>query len=99
MSTSTLSDRLQRVRNSFIAQPFMKFIGASITMLNEGSCHIAVPFNNNLTQQHGLFQGGLLSTLADNSAGFAACSQMETDVEPLSVEFKINFINKAIVQS
>ncbi len=48
-----------------------------------------------MTQQHGLFHGGVTATLADNAAGFAGYTLMDEDEQPLSLEFKISFIAPA----
>ena len=86
---------LERVKPAFDAQGFMKYIGAEIIELEAGKCVIQIPFAHGLSQQHGFFHGGILATLADNSSGFAAFSLMSVAQQPLSLEFKINFLNKA----
>lgn len=58
-----------RVRQSFERQTFMHHIGAEITHVSEGKVEITCPFAEGLTQQHGLFHGGVIATLADNSMG------------------------------
>ena len=86
----------ERVRTGFHGQPFMGFLGAELSAVGVGSCEILLPFQESLTQQHGFFHGGVLATLADNAGGFAAYSQMAEDEQPLSVEFKINLLAKAV---
>lgn len=85
----------ERVRESFYEQGFMHHLGATLDEVDAGTCSISVPANPNLTQQHGFFHGGVTATLADNAGGFAAYSLMSEDEQPLSVEFKINLLNKA----
>ncbi|MEN8375884.1 MAG: PaaI family thioesterase [Gemmatimonadota bacterium] len=86
----------RRVREGFHGQAFMGFIGAILEHVGPGECVISVPFADGLTQQHGLFHGGVTATLADNAAGFASFSLMSPDEQPLSVEFKINLLDKAL---
>ena len=81
--------------NSFNNQKFMKFLNAEISVKEPGKCQISIQQGENLTQQHGLFHGGVISTLADNSAAFAATSLMEKNREPLTIECKVNFIDIA----
>jgi len=81
--------------NSFNNQKFMKFLNAEVFVKEPGTCQISIQQGENLTQQHGLFHGGVISTLADNSAAFAATSLMEKDREPLTIECKVNFIDIA----
>ena len=38
---------------------------------------------------------GILSTIADNSCAFAAFSLMKDTFQPLTIEFKINFLSTA----
>ena len=45
------------------------------------------------TQQHGYFHAGVIATIADNSAGYAAFSLMQESSSPLTVEFKINLLS------
>ena len=85
----------ERVRESFVAQLFMGYLGAELTRVEPGSIEIVVPFREELTQQHGFFHGGVVGTLADNAAGFAAFSLMSDDEQPLSVEFKVNLMSPA----
>ncbi|MDX1395443.1 MAG: PaaI family thioesterase [Gemmatimonadota bacterium] len=86
---------LERVRRGFAAQGFMRTLGAELEHVEAGECHIAVRFSDELTQQHGLFHGGVTATLADNAAAGAGYSLMSTDEQPLTVEFKINFVAPA----
>lgn len=86
---------MERVRQSFAAQGFMGALGAELELIEPGECHITVRFSEELTQQHGLFHGGVTATLADNAAGFAGYSLMSAEEQPLSVEFKINFVAPA----
>lgn len=81
-----------RVRESFERQRFMDYIGALLTDLGPGSCEIRLPYRTELTQQHGFFHGGVVGTLADNSAGYAAFTLMPADATILTVEYKLNLM-------
>jgi uncharacterized protein (TIGR00369 family) len=74
----------------------MGFIGARLDKVAEGSCEIILPYRDELTQQHGFFHGGIVATLADNAGGFAAYTMMSEDEQPLSIEFKVNLLSKAV---
>ncbi len=87
---------IDRVRKSFEDQRFMGFIGARLGEVSEGRCEILLPFRHDLTQQHGFFHGGIVATLADNAGGFAGYTMMSDSEQPLSVEFKINLLSKAV---
>ncbi len=89
------SDFVDRVHRSFTDQAFMGFLGARLGAVEPGYVEISLPHRPELGQQHGFFHGGVVATLADNAAGFAAFSLMDDTEQPLSVEFKINLINGA----
>ena len=80
---------------SFYNQPLMPYLGAKLVLVQDGKANIELDFSKKITQHHGLFHGGVIGTIADNSAGFAAMTLMPKDREPLTIEFKINFLNIA----
>jgi uncharacterized protein (TIGR00369 family) len=84
--------QLDRVHAAFAAQGFMRTLGAQLTDLTPGRCTIEAAFRDDLTQHHGLFHAGVLTTLADNACGFAAMSLLPEGGAVLSVEFKTSFL-------
>ena len=83
----------QKVQESFRQQGFMEHIGAELVTVKEGFCEIHLPYSAQLTQQNGYFHAGVISTIADNAAGYAAYSMMEPTSAILTVEFKINLLS------
>lgn len=81
-----------RVRDSFSRQAFMTFLGARLTAVEPGHCVVDLPVREELTQQHGFVHGGVLASLADTIAGYAAFSLMPADSAPLTVEYKLNIL-------
>ena len=53
---------------------------------------ITCDFAEGLTQQHGLFHGGVVASLVDVACGYAALSVMPADREVLTVGFKVHFL-------
>lgn len=51
--------------------------------------------HDNVRQQHGFFHGGVVGTLADNCAGYAAFTLMPETSTVLAVEYKLNLMNPA----
>ena len=97
MSDDTATDLLiERVQQGFECQGFMHTLGAELSHVAEGECSIRLVYREALTQQHGLFHGGVTATLADNAAGFAAYTTMTGEQQPLTVEFKINFMEPGL---
>ena len=84
-----------KVRESFGRQGIMAHLGARLERVEPGLVEIAVPFRPELSQQHGYFHAGVVATVADSSAGYAAFSLMPAGSSVLSVEFKVNLLAPA----
>jgi uncharacterized protein (TIGR00369 family) len=91
-------DFAARVRASFARQRFMSVMGATMTRVEPGEVAIDLPFDPDLTQQHGFVHGGAIASVLDAACGYAASSLMSADVGVLTVEFKINFLAPAAGQ-
>ena len=83
------------VANSFAQQPIMDLIGAELSLVEPGVVEITLPYRDDLTQQHGYLHAGVVTTIADSAAGYAAYSLMPAGSEVLSVEFKVNLLRPA----
>ncbi len=84
-----------RVRASFARQTVMKTFGASLVLVSPGAVDIALPFRDDLCQQHGFVHAGVVTTIADSACGYAALSLMPPDAAVLTVEFKVNLLAPA----
>ena len=82
----------KRVRGSFRRQKVMALIGAELTHLAPGHCEIRLPHKAELTQQHGYIHGGIIGTIGDTAAGYAAYTLMPHDASVLTIEYKINLL-------
>ena len=83
------------VRDSFSRQPFMELIGARMSDLKPGFCEITLDRDTRLTQQHGFFHGGLVGSVVDSAAGYAAYSLYPENSTVLTVDMKVNFLRPA----
>ncbi|MGC9369732.1 MAG: PaaI family thioesterase [Paracoccaceae bacterium] len=92
-------DPIKRARESFARQNFLGLLGAKLQRLEPGACAITAPIHPDLTQQHGFAHAGVVTTLADTAAGYAAYSLMPENASVLTVEFKVNLINPAAGQT
>jgi uncharacterized protein (TIGR00369 family) len=86
---------MERIRDSFDRQGFMRTLGAVLESVEPGTVTITCGFDETLTQQHGLFHGGVVASLVDVACGYAALSVMPADREVLTVEFKVHFLKPA----
>jgi acyl-coenzyme A thioesterase PaaI-like protein len=71
----------QRVRASFARQRVMALLGATLERVGPGEVDIRLPFRSDLTQQHGLFHAGVMTTVADSACGYSALSLMPAGAE------------------
>ena len=85
----------ERIRDSFSRQGFMRALGAVLESVEPGTVTITCGFGDGLTQQHGLFHGGVVASLVDVACGYAALSTMSAEREVLTVEFKVHFLKPA----
>ncbi len=88
-------DYIRRVSESFARQRIMQTIGATLTRVTPGEVEIALPFRDDLTQQHGFLHAGVVTTIVDSACGYAALSLMPPGAGVLTVEFKLNLLAPA----
>jgi len=86
----------QRVRDDFARQTVMTYLGAALRAIAPGACEVALPYRPEMTQQDGFFHAGIIATVADTAAGYAAFSLMPADASVLSIEFKQNMMAPAV---
>jgi uncharacterized protein (TIGR00369 family) len=89
----------RRIREDFARQDFMKTVGAEIVRFAPGCVEVQVDVHPALLQQDGSVDAGVLSAMADISAGYAAMSLLDPRAEGLTAEFKINFVAPARADS
>jgi uncharacterized protein (TIGR00369 family) len=83
------------IKQSFAQQSIMRLIGAELSLVEPGIVEITLPYRGDLAQQHGYVHAGIVTTIADSAAGYAAYSLMPGGAEVLSVEFKVNLLRPA----
>jgi uncharacterized protein (TIGR00369 family) len=86
---------VDEIKQSFAQQSVMHLIGASLGVIEPGLVEIALPYRDDLAQQHGYLHAGIVTTIADSACGYAAFSLMPVQAEVLSVEFKVNMLRPA----
>lgn len=89
----------EEIKSSFARQSIMTLIGAELEAVEPGIVEITLPYRSDLAQQHGYLHAGIVTTIADSAAGYAAYSLMPAGAEVLSVEFKVNLLRPARGQS
>lgn len=92
---------IEKIKSSFAKQGFMNTLGAKIISIEEGEVKLQCEKHKALTQQHGFFHAGVLTSLMDTACGYAALTTMpQENPDILSVEFKTNLMkptNAAVI--
>jgi len=86
---------VERVRDAFARQGFLRHVDARVEEVAPGRCVIAADFRSELAQQNGFFHGGLLGTIADAAGAGAAATLIEPHRWLLTAEYKVNFLSPA----
>lgn len=83
------------MRASFAHQRVMTTIGAELTSVAPGEVTIALPFRDDLTQQHGYLHAAMVTAIVDSACGYAAATLMPAESAVLTTEYKVNFLAPA----
>ena len=85
-----------KVANSLAKQNAISTIGGKLVSVDPGHVVLELPYSENLTQQHGFIHAGIITTMLDSAAGYAAFSLMPEEAGVLTVEFKTNLMAPAM---
>ncbi|MFN7008991.1 MAG: PaaI family thioesterase [Allorhizobium sp.] len=83
----------ERIRHSFARQGAMRTLGAELTRVSQGVVEIEMPFDEKLTQQHGILHAGVISAALDSACTYSAYTMIDPDVSLLTIEFKVNLMS------
>ncbi|SPF79990.1 PaaI family thioesterase [Pseudoprimorskyibacter insulae] len=86
-------DLTHRIRTSFDNQSMLATIGATLDFVSKGEVHIGAALAPHLLQQQGFAHGGLVFSLGDVAAGYAALSVQPDGAEVVTAELKINYLS------
>ncbi|MEQ8927799.1 MAG: PaaI family thioesterase [Fulvivirga sp.] len=77
-------------------QQFMKHIGFDLNVIEPGRMEGSLKLEEYHKQQKGFAHGGLVATLADITAGFAAYSLVPPEHHVVTGELKISYLNPGV---
>jgi len=81
-----------RIEKSFAAQGAMRTLGAELARVNHGTVEIELPYDEKLTQQHGILHAGVISAALDTACTYAAYTLIDAEASILTIEFKVNLL-------
>lgn len=88
----------KRIDKFLEGQYFMKHINFSLDVIEPGRTEGWLTLEQIHKQQKGFAHGGLVATLADITAGFAACTVVAEDQHVVTGELKISYLNPGVGQ-
>jgi len=98
MNETMKVDYKTRVLNFLERQHFMKHINFDLDVIEEGRTEGWLDIEEIHKQQKGFVHGGVIATLADITAGFAAYTMVPEDHHVVTGELKVSYLNPGIGQ-
>ncbi len=90
-----MSDALDRIANVFGKAPFVTDLGIRLIDAGEGWVETELDLQERLLQQHGFAHAGVVSTIADHTAGAAASTVIEDGQSVLTADYTIHLLRPA----
>lgn len=90
------SDLETRIRRKLERQHFMHLIGADLTRIEPGRIEAELALGQQHQQQRGFAHGGLVATMADLAAGFAAVTLVPDGVGVVTSDLKVSYLNPGV---
>src|SRR4030043_1041288 len=86
--------RIQFLKKDY-SRGFIEDVGYKAVNFKRGYLESRLKIFNRHRQQDNYIHAGVIATMADHTAGYAAFSLVPEDHRILTIEFKINFLNPA----
>jgi len=94
-----MTQKLPKERIDFLAKDysrgFIKYCNYEAEGIRHGYFQSQVKIEKHHRQQDGFIHAGVMATMADHTAGYAAFTTVPEDYQILTVEFKVNFLRPA----
>jgi uncharacterized protein (TIGR00369 family) len=89
------SERLEFLKKDYV-QGFPAAIGFEVDQVAYGIFETHLKIRSDHRQQDGFVHAGVIATMADHTAGYAAYTTVSEAFRILTIEFKINFFKPAV---
>jgi uncharacterized protein (TIGR00369 family) len=91
---------LDKAREAFLARNysrgFIEYCQFQAEVIQRGYFEATVGIQEHHRQQDGFIHAGVMATLADHTAGYAAFTTVPEEFQILTIEFKINFLRPGL---
>lgn len=85
----------QRVADVFGKAPFISHLQVELKGVGDGWVETEMTVSDHLRQQHGFAHAGVVTTLADHTAGAAASTAIDDGQSVLTADFSIHLLRPA----
>jgi uncharacterized protein (TIGR00369 family) len=94
MKIELTQERLEFLEKDY-QRGFIKFCGFQASKIEKGIFESTLKIGENHKTQDNFIHAGLIATMSDHTAGYAAYTLVPDNIRILSIEFKINFLKPA----
>lgn len=95
MKIELTQERLEFLEKDY-RRGFIKFCGFQASKIEKGIFESTLKIGENHKTQDNFIHAGLIATMSDHTAGYAAYTLVPDNIRILTIEFKINFLKPAI---
>ena len=92
------ADLETRIRRKLERQHFMHLIGANLTAITSGRVEAELALQQQHQQQRGFAHGGLVATMADLVAGFAAVTLIPDNYGLVTADLRVSYLHPGVGQ-
>ena len=92
------TDLEARIRRKLVRQHFMHLIGADLTVIAPGRVEAELALGQQHQQQRGFAHGGLVATMADLVAGFAAVTLVPDNFGLVTADLRVSYLHPGVGQ-
>jgi uncharacterized protein (TIGR00369 family) len=94
MKMELTKERIRFLEKDY-SRGFIKFCGFQSSKIEKGHFESTLKIGENHRTQDNFIHAGLIATMSDHTAGYAAFTLVPDNIRILTVEFKINFLKPA----
>jgi uncharacterized protein (TIGR00369 family) len=94
MGSALTGERIRFLREDY-SRGFIQYCGFEPEVVRKGYFQSRVDIQDHHRQQDGFIHAGVMATMADHTAGYAAFTTVPDEFQILTIEFKVNFLRPA----
>ena len=94
MEIELTQERIEFLKKDY-RRGFINFCGFQASKIEKGLFESTLTIGDNHKTQDNFIHAGLIATMSDHTAGYAAYTLVPDDIRILTIEFKINFLRPA----